>query len=219
MLEYQSVDVGADILFIALPGLRCWIQNEEHAASNLCRCRCTRKRTPSTTSAKWPGMPKPCHILFVEKNSSISFNGDHDSSKADFPQILESLSHPTSSSLFIHLEHINVVIFLPLTSWFRWPWSPATPLLWRQSRSAATFRRAVPCCTPFWLESPQLQEIYRKQPTNKSPFEGDQNKYNCTTNFIVIVNGSKRLQLSVLYQITLVCSCDIPSNSSLCVIW
>lgn len=150
MLEYRSVNVLADSFFLyfpTLPGLRCWIQNKEHAASNLCRCRCTRNRTPSTTLAKWPGTPKPCHIPFVEKNSSISFNGDHDSSKADFPQILESLSHPTGwyHVYSIHLEHINVS---PIDITALLAPKPSDAVALQAISQCGDLPRAVPCCTP-----------------------------------------------------------------------
>ena len=176
MLEHQSVDVGADILFIALPCLRCWIQHKEHAASNLCRCRCTRNRTPSTTLAKWLGMPNLAIYPSWKNNSSIPFNGDHESSKADFPTnpgktTLPSLSTAimslpkltfqrilrivvplclTSSYLFIHFELINdspIDIMVPLAP------KPSDAVALQAISQCGDLPRSRTMLYPFWLES------------------------------------------------------------------
>lgn len=154
MLEYQSVDVLADMFssfFLALPDLRCWIQNKEHAASNLCRCRCTRNRTPSTTLPKWTGMPKPCHIPFLKKTvpSVSTVIGVFQSWLSN--ESCELLFHClTSSYLFIHFELINnspIDIMVPLAP------KPSDAVALQAISQCGDLPRSCTMLYPFWLES------------------------------------------------------------------
>ena len=163
MLEYHSVDVGADILFIALPGLRSWIEGKEHAASNLCRCRCTRNRTPSTTLAKWPGMPKPCHIPFLKKTVPSLSTVIMSLPKLTFQRILRIVNPLclTSSYLFIHFELINdspIDIMVPLAP------KPSDAVALQAISQCGDLPRSCTMLYPFWLEHRNRRKILANRP-------------------------------------------------------
>lgn len=129
-----------------------------HADSNLCRCRCTRKRMPSTTSAEllsWSGgatqaatagLKKgypmvPHSILWYIKPLifPIAVANKNWGSHGKSPMSIATPSFPLFIVEQIPLDPIKSPRKNPSKDFATEPQVPATPLLCRQSRNAATW--------------------------------------------------------------------------------